>query len=510
MPSSFSLPPAGSCNVEEPRLRILAWGEHLPQSSWLESALRSLGHEVVHSAVGGRIDLLLVHDPSTIEPGQVASFRRLGVTTILRAWRDPDCFVNYRHLARQYDWVLTNGMAEMVHLWDSEGVRALPLLPGAPPWIEEYEASPVQRDIDIVFAGRLDEPERRERLEFLRRAGKMWKIAVASDSQAWPGPCPLDAGTLRALHRRAKLSLHMDRISVNRFGVTRGAPGTRPFAGPVAGCVLLTQLLPWLNQCYDVANELLGFSNVEHALELAAKYLEEPEQLEILSAAGQARCRAEHSEMRRAQELASLASGVVPLNMQILALGPWYQRIELPGGQTTNHMMMSNVERWERLRIHLPPLRACRVLDLGMNAGFFALQCVKLGAARVVGVDKSPLACAQARFIFAKWGITNIDIVHGDLTSAPAEPFDICLLLAVLHHLPDIRPILELAVRRAPNVLVEWELREHPHCHSVDHVFEAFAALGCEAQLLSGGRRPILRAHKRQFSEAARNSTANL
>lgn len=83
---------------------------------------------------------------------------------------------------------------------------------------------------------------------------------------------------------------------------------------------------------------------------------------------------------------------------------------------------------------------ACRVLDLGMNAGFFALQCVRLGEVRVVGLDKSPSACAQGTICLCEVGLRTLKSCRADFMSAPDGRFDICLVLTVLHHLADIRP----------------------------------------------------------------------
>jgi predicted nicotinamide N-methyase len=137
------------------------------------------------------------------------------------------------------------------------------------------------------------------------------------------------------------------------------------------------------------------------------------------------------------------------------------------------------------------------VLDLGMNAGYFSLQCTRLGASRVVGVDASPLACAQARFIRDIFGATQMEIVEADVTEAPPDEFDTCLLLAVLHHVADIHPVLAAATRRASTLLIEWVVRPQPYFHPIEEVVSTLGVLGWESEIKEGGGRPILIARAR-------------
>ena len=481
--------------MREAGLRILPVGACAPQSDWLHRGLTAIGHNVLDSADTANPDVVLVHDPATVNATGIRAWRRRGACTLLRAWNDPESLERCAEVAGEYDFVLTTGLADMVRLYADNGARALPVLPSSPPVIRDVPA--LHRDIDIVFAGRLDGAARRHRLEFLHRAAAMWRVAVATaDRDLWPAAFPLDADVLDDLHRRARLAFHMDAIAVNRLAVTRQCPRTRVFFGAAHRTVLLAELRQWLTHCFDPETEMVGFSDVDHALVVAAGVLEDQARVEQIADRAFKRSVREHVPPVRARQIASLARGHIPLEMSVLALGPWYQQIELPGGVTTSLLTQSNVHRWARLQPCFPDVRGCHVLDLGMNAGYFSLQCTRRGASRVVGVDSSPLACAQARFIRDIFGATQMEIVEADVTEAPRDVFDTCLLLAVLHHVADIHPVLAAATRSASTLLIEWEIRPEPYFHPVEEVVSTLDFLGWQGEIKEGGGRPILIAHR--------------
>lgn len=468
-------------------MRIATAGDHLPESAWLDDALRSLGHQVAPRARIGAVDAVLVHDPDACDIRQLERIRAAGATLLLRAYGDPERLDAHRAIAPCCHFTLTSGFADCVDHYRHAGARALTFLPAAPPnFADAAPAVGGSRPIDLLFVGRLDGRERRHRRELLDRAARQMRVHVES------GPDRKDADALEALHGQSKLALHWDRIAINREGITRGTPGTRPFAGPAAGCVLFTHLMPWLSQCYDVAEEVAAFSGVDHALEVAAEYLRDPDRRERTAAAGQARCLAAHTYRRRAEDLVALLGGSVPLHLEVLSLGPWYQRIELPGGVATSLMTMSNVARWRRLEPHLPDLNGRAVVDFGANAGFFAVKCLERGAARAIAIDRSALACRQARFVIETMAVGSADVVHGDADVLAGQTADLVLMLAVLHHHADIEPLLRAAVACSPQLVLEWQVRELPFHHSVERVTAVLRSLEYDAVLCDGGPRPIV------------------
>jgi hypothetical protein len=497
--ASLERPPQDTANVNaHPKLDFLTRGTRLPDSNWLNQALVALGHTVIENGPGaGHYDVLLVHDPSAVTVSDLRAAQRAGAVTILRAWSDPETLEAAGASIGAYDWIVTNGLAETVSAYAALGGRALPLLPSAPP--VALSRKPKRRDFDIVFAGRLTGPERKFRLDLLRRMADKWKVAVITDdSAAWEGAYPLAAPDLVELHRRARVALHTDRIALNRFGITRACPGRRCFFGLALGCALMAELRPWLLHCFNPASELIGFSSEEHALQQAAALLENPPELDRIAAAGQRRVLADHLPEQRARQLVTLARGAVPTAMRVLAIGPWYQQIELPGEEKTCLLEHSNIERWKRLEPVFPDVRGRSVLDLGMNAGFFSLQCLRRGCSRVCGVERSALACAQARLVFELWNEQRIEIIERDVLNAPIGPFDICLALALLHHFDDIEPLLRVATARSRELVLEWHLKEGGPYHPLEEVTRWLETAGWRTVAIVEGQRPILIARARE------------
>lgn len=138
----------------------------------------------------------------------------------------------------------------------------------------------------------------------------------------------------------------------------------------------------------------------------------------------------------------------------------WYQRIYLGGGVWTMGGRGFHEEVWERFASALPADLAGRsVLDLGTNAGYFALQCKLRGAGTVVGVEFIDMYLQQALRIREIW---NVDIdyrrtdVHG--IGAFPETFDLVVCAGILYHLKNPLQVLEDASRRCRDaILVETE-----------------------------------------------------
>jgi hypothetical protein len=430
------------------------------------------------------LDAVVIHDPNVCESAHLTRLRANGATVVMRAYREPERLDACRALAPSCDLTLTTGFADCVELYSRVGARALTWLPASPPSLTAGGTHHGDRPIDLLFAGRLDGPERRHRRDLLARAADRWRVHVTSGQES--------GAQLDAIHRQSKLALHWDRVAVNRDGITRGSPGTRPFAGPAAGCVLLTYLASWMPHCYDVTEEVAGFSDADHALEVAAEYLQDDERRARTAGLSRARCLEMHTCGHRASDLEAVLRGETPLHLQVLSLGPWYQRIELGHGVVTSLLTMSNLLRWQRLAPHLPDVGGQWVVDFGANAGFFSLKCLERGAARVTAIDRSALACRQAQFVVDRLNVQGASVLQGGIELLPAQPADVVLLLAVLHHHADIEPLLRAATARSPRLVLEWHVREQPHYHPVERVVAVLANLGYEATVAEGGARPIV------------------
>jgi tRNA (mo5U34)-methyltransferase len=77
----------------------------------------------------------------------------------------------------------------------------------------------------------------------------------------------------------------------------------------------------------------------------------------------------------------------------------WYHNIDLHGVQTNPSNPDYPASRWRLIEPYVPQdLTGKTVLDLGCNAGFFAVELCRRGA-QVLGVDWYPEAIEQARFV---------------------------------------------------------------------------------------------------------------
>lgn len=144
---------------------------------------------------------------------------------------------------------------------------------------------------------------------------------------------------------------------------------------------------------------------------------------------------------------------------RVQALGPWFHNIDLHGVSTAPSHFLGDYPaiKWRQFRDAVPQDLAGRsVLDIGCNAGFYAMEMKRRGAARVLGVDWDEEYLEQARFAA---DVSELDIEFRRLSvydvGALGERFDIVLFLGVMYHLR--HPLLALDLVRehvARDVLV--------------------------------------------------------
>jgi tRNA (mo5U34)-methyltransferase len=128
------------------------------------------------------------------------------------------------------------------------------------------------------------------------------------------------------------------------------------------------------------------------------------------------------------------------------ALGDWFHNIDLNGVPTAPDHFLSDYPnvKWRRFRHAIPEdLSGRTVLDIGCNAGFYAIEMKRRGADRVVGVDYDDRYLAQARFAAE---VKGVDIEFRKLSvydvASLGEAFDVVLFMGVLYHLR--HPLLAL------------------------------------------------------------------
>ena len=128
---------------------------------------------------------------------------------------------------------------------------------------------------------------------------------------------------------------------------------------------------------------------------------------------------------------------------RIEKLGPWFHCIELGEGLVTKtaSAVGEPVEHprptWEKVRACLPEdVSGKSVLDVGCNAGFYAVELKRRGAGRVVGVDSQRSLVRQAAFVR---DVLGLDIEYQrasvyDLDPRELGQFDVVLALGLIYH----------------------------------------------------------------------------
>jgi tRNA (mo5U34)-methyltransferase len=123
----------------------------------------------------------------------------------------------------------------------------------------------------------------------------------------------------------------------------------------------------------------------------------------------------------------------------------WYQRIYLGHGVYTLPDPAYHEGVWARLEPAFPSdFRGAAVLDVGTNAGFFALQAKARNAGRVVGLESVDEYLRQAELCRRIW---NADIQYLPLDAHQAsslrEQFDVVIFTGILYHLKNPLQVLE-------------------------------------------------------------------
>lgn len=127
------------------------------------------------------------------------------------------------------------------------------------------------------------------------------------------------------------------------------------------------------------------------------------------------------------------------LERRIRALGPWFHNLVLDGIATAPDHFLGDypAQKFQRFAGALPAdLTGKTVLDIGCNAGFYAFEMKRRGAARVVAVDPDPRYLAQARLAAEVLGhdieLRELDVYRiGDLHTR----FDLVIFMGVFYHL---------------------------------------------------------------------------
>ncbi|MCK1745069.1 TIGR04290 family methyltransferase [Bradyrhizobium sp. 139] len=134
------------------------------------------------------------------------------------------------------------------------------------------------------------------------------------------------------------------------------------------------------------------------------------------------------------------------IRQRIDALGPWFHNLDLKGVPTAPSHFLGDYPnvKWRRFSgIIADRLEGKTVLDIGCNAGFYAMEMKRRGAERVLGLDTDDEYLEQARFAAE---VNGLKIEFRKMSAYDVgqlrEKFDLVIFMGVLYHLR--HPLLAL------------------------------------------------------------------
>lgn len=131
---------------------------------------------------------------------------------------------------------------------------------------------------------------------------------------------------------------------------------------------------------------------------------------------------------------------------RVRSLGPWFHNLRLGEVQTAPEHFLGDYPalKWRNFEHAIPrDLAGKSVLDIGCNAGFYAMEMKRRGAGRVLGIDSDDKYLEQARFA-AEVNELDIEFARMNVYDVPKlqEKFDVVIFMGVLYHLR--HPLLAL------------------------------------------------------------------
>lgn len=129
------------------------------------------------------------------------------------------------------------------------------------------------------------------------------------------------------------------------------------------------------------------------------------------------------------------------LEREIARLGPWFHNLHLPGGGQTapNHPLGDfPAFKWRQIEPYLPAdLTGWTALDIGCNAGFYAFELSRRGAA-VTAIDIDAHYLRQAEWAAARFGLQDrIEFIQTPVydLARNGQTYDLVWFMGVFYHL---------------------------------------------------------------------------
>lgn len=145
---------------------------------------------------------------------------------------------------------------------------------------------------------------------------------------------------------------------------------------------------------------------------------------------------------------------------QLRELGPWFHNLHLPDGrQTAPHHWLGDfpARKWQQIAPAVPDdLTGWAVLDIGCNAGFYALELARRGA-DVLAIDHDEKYLRQARWAAEQFDLADrIELRQMDVYDLFQfdRSFDLVWFMGVFYHLRYPMLGLDLVCRRVRKLLM--------------------------------------------------------
>jgi tRNA (mo5U34)-methyltransferase len=149
------------------------------------------------------------------------------------------------------------------------------------------------------------------------------------------------------------------------------------------------------------------------------------------------------------------------IRARVRDLGEWFHNFHFNGIQTAPNHFLGDYPavKWQRFAHAIPAdLSGMSVLDIGCNAGFYAIEMKRRGAARVLGIDSDEQYLAQARFAAEVCGV-DVELRRLSVYDVAdiGETFDIVLFMGVFYHLRHPLFVLDLLHKSVVNDLLIFQ-----------------------------------------------------
>ena len=122
-------------------------------------------------------------------------------------------------------------------------------------------------------------------------------------------------------------------------------------------------------------------------------------------------------------------------------LAPWFHNIHLPNGMQTapgHYLGDFPSYKWREVASYLPGnLKGMKALDIGCNAGFYAVELAKRGA-EVTAIDLDPHYLEQGKWVVKQFGLDhkiNFRKMQVYDLSKATEKYDVIWFMGVFYHL---------------------------------------------------------------------------